>query len=64
MAEASPTLRNIVAHKVGENLEILDPPSMAEWPAAPDRLTIAASGLGIGLFLGGIDFVFRTLGHT
>jgi uncharacterized protein involved in exopolysaccharide biosynthesis len=46
------TLRQIYQRKAGENLEVLDPPSLTEKPDGPDRPAIAAAGLGFGLLLG------------
>jgi hypothetical protein len=44
--------REIVYHKVGLILEVLDPASLPEKPTAPNRLSIAAAGLALGLLLG------------
>jgi uncharacterized protein involved in exopolysaccharide biosynthesis len=49
----------ILQRKAGENLKVLDPPSFAERPVAPNRLAIAAAGLGVGLLLGAITLGFR-----
>jgi LPS O-antigen subunit length determinant protein (WzzB/FepE family) len=45
-------VREIEEHKVGMNLEVLDPASLPEKPIAPNRLLIAAIGLASGLLLG------------
>jgi len=50
--QMSVTLREIYEHKAGENLLVLDPASLPESPVSPNRLAIAAAGLGIGLLLG------------
>ncbi|MFB3827781.1 MAG: GumC family protein [Bryobacteraceae bacterium] len=50
--EASDTALNLEERKAGENLEVLDPPSLPEQPAEPNRLVIAAVGIGIGLVVG------------
>ena len=44
--------REIIDHKVGLNLEVLDPASLPEKPAGPNRLLIAVAGLALGLLLG------------
>jgi uncharacterized protein involved in exopolysaccharide biosynthesis len=62
VANASPTLQHIVYHKMDENLEVIEPASLPESPATPDHLTIAASGLGMGLFLGAITLWIRRPG--
>jgi hypothetical protein len=52
-------LNQILERKAGENLEVLDPPSFAERPVGPNRVAIAAAGLGVGLLLGAITLGFR-----
>jgi succinoglycan biosynthesis transport protein ExoP len=50
--ETSETSSNLEERKAGENLETLDPASLPEQAAEPNRLLIAASGIGLGLFFG------------
>ena len=50
--EASETSSNLEERKAGENLETLDPASLPEQAAEPNRLLIAGSGIGLGLFFG------------
>jgi len=49
----------ILQRKAGENLEVIDPPSLPISPESPNRLLIAAAGLGIGLLLGAIALGLR-----
>jgi len=50
--EISETASNLEERKAGENLEVLDPASLPEAPSEPNRLFIAAIGMGLGLFFG------------
>ena len=50
--EMSETASNLEERKAGENLEILDAPSLPEQASEPNRLLIAGVGTGLGLFLG------------
>lgn len=50
--EISETSSNLEERKAGENLETLDPASLPEQAAEPNRLMIAGAGIGLGLFLG------------
>jgi polysaccharide chain length determinant protein (PEP-CTERM system associated) len=50
--EVSETAQNLEERKAGENLEVLDPASLPEQPAEPNRFFIAGLGIGIGLALG------------
>jgi len=50
--EVSETAQNLEERKAGENLEVLDPASLPEQPAEPNRLFIAGIGIGLGLALG------------
>ena len=50
--ELSETSQNLEERKAGENLEVLDPASLPEQPAEPNRLIIAAAGCGLGLVAG------------
>jgi polysaccharide chain length determinant protein (PEP-CTERM system associated) len=50
--EISETAQNLEERKAGENLEVLDPASLPEQPAEPNRLLIAGMGIGGGLVLG------------
>ena len=50
--EASETARNLEEHKAGENLEVLDPASLPEQPAEPNRWAIAGIGTAMGLMVG------------
>ena len=45
-------VRSALEHKLGENLEVLDPPNVPESPNGPNRLTLSAAGLAIGLSAG------------
>jgi polysaccharide chain length determinant protein (PEP-CTERM system associated) len=48
----SETARNLEEHKAGENLEQLDPPSLPEQPAEPNRWAIVGAGTIMGLMCG------------
>jgi polysaccharide chain length determinant protein (PEP-CTERM system associated) len=50
--QISETSQNLEERKAGENLEVLDPASLPEQPAEPNRLAIAGIGAAAGLFLG------------
>jgi uncharacterized protein involved in exopolysaccharide biosynthesis len=50
--EASETAQNLEEHKAGQNLEVLDPASLPEAPAEPNRLAIAGVGIMLGLVAG------------
>jgi hypothetical protein len=50
--EASDTAQNLEEHKAGQNLEVLDPASLPEAPAEPNRLAIAGVGTLLGLVAG------------
>jgi polysaccharide chain length determinant protein (PEP-CTERM system associated) len=50
--ETSETSSNLEERKAGENLETLDPASLPEQAAEPNRLMIAGAGIGLGLFFG------------
>jgi protein tyrosine kinase modulator len=50
--QISETSQNLEERKAGENLEVLDPASLPEQPAEPNRLAIAGIGTAAGLFLG------------
>ncbi len=50
--QISETSQNLEERKAGENLEVLDPASLPEQPAEPNRLAIAGIGTATGLFLG------------
>ncbi|HVN06596.1 MAG TPA: hypothetical protein VMT86_19390 [Bryobacteraceae bacterium] len=50
--EISETASNMEERKAGENLETLDPASLPEEAAEPNRLLIAGAGVGLGLFFG------------
>jgi hypothetical protein len=45
--------------RAGENVEVLDPASLPQTPIYPNRLVIAAVGLGVGLLLGIAMLVLR-----
>jgi protein tyrosine kinase modulator len=48
----SETATNMEERKAGENLEVLDPASLPEVPTEPNRLLIAAIGMGVGFVMG------------
>lgn len=48
----SETAKDLEEHKAGENLEVLDPPSLPEQPVEPNRPAWAAIGTSLGLFIG------------
>jgi polysaccharide chain length determinant protein (PEP-CTERM system associated) len=50
--EASETAQDLEEHKAGQNLEVLDPASLPEAPAEPNRLAIAGVGTMLGLMAG------------
>ncbi|HUI79183.1 MAG TPA: hypothetical protein VLY24_14760 [Bryobacteraceae bacterium] len=50
--QISETSQNLEERKAGENLDVLDPASLPEQPAEPNRLAIAGIGTAAGLFLG------------
>jgi hypothetical protein len=45
-------IQKMEEHKIGENLEVLDPASLPQAPDGPNRLAIAGAGLVAGLLLG------------
>ena len=51
-------LRSIYERKAGENLEVLNPPSLPD-SDRPNRLMVAAAGLSAGLLVGAITLCFR-----
>lgn len=51
-SEISETAQNLEERKAGENLEVLDPASLPEQPAEPNRLLIASIGTGLALIMG------------
>jgi uncharacterized protein involved in exopolysaccharide biosynthesis len=66
-AQASGNAKSIeiVEHKVGENLEVLDPPSDPQEPVSPNRLAIALAGFALGLLLGAVTLWLRqSRSHT
>ena len=54
-----PEFKTMADHKLGENLEVLDPATLPEEPIWPDRLRIALAGLGAGLLLGIVTLWLR-----
>jgi len=62
--EVAQTAQNIEEHKAGANLEVLDPASLPEQPAEPNRLAWAGigtfAGLGIGIMLAAAQEVKNT----
>ena len=50
--EVSETSSDLEERKAGENLETLDPASLPEQASEPNRLLMAAAGMGLGLFFG------------
>ena len=42
----------LLQRKLGENLEVIDPPSLPQAPAKPTRWLIVGAGVGIGFILG------------
>jgi uncharacterized protein involved in exopolysaccharide biosynthesis len=50
--EISETSSTLEERKAGENLETLDAPSLPEQASEPNRLMMAAAGIGLGLFFG------------
>jgi succinoglycan biosynthesis transport protein ExoP len=50
--DASETAQSLEEHKAGENLEVLDPATLPEQPAEPNRLAWAGIGTAGGLCLG------------
>ena len=62
--EQAETAQNIEEHKAGENLEVLDPASLPEQPAEPNRLAWAGigtfAGLGLGIMLAAVQEVKNT----
>jgi hypothetical protein len=59
---AGPDFRLMADHKMGENLEVLDPASLYEAPVWPNRFVIAAAGSAAGLLLGAFTFRRRPPG--
>lgn len=51
-SQVSDTAKNLEDRRIGENLEVLDPAGLPEWPSEPNRLQWAAMGTGLGLMLG------------
>jgi polysaccharide chain length determinant protein (PEP-CTERM system associated) len=62
--EVAQTAQNIEEHKAGANLEVLDPASLPEQPAEPNRLAWAGigtfAGLGLGIMLAAAQEVKNT----
>jgi hypothetical protein len=58
-SQMSDKLNEIHIRKAGENLDVIDPPSLPFSPGSPNSLTIASAGLGIGLLLGAITLGIR-----
>lgn len=62
--EQAETAQNIEEHKAGENLEVLDPASLPEQPAEPNRLAWAGigtfAGVGLGIMLAAAQEVKNT----
>jgi polysaccharide chain length determinant protein (PEP-CTERM system associated) len=62
--EVAETAQNIEEHKAGANLEVLDPASLPEQPAEPNRLAWAGigtfAGLGLGIVLAAAQEVKNT----
>jgi uncharacterized protein involved in exopolysaccharide biosynthesis len=50
--EMSQTTQNLEERGWGETLEVLDPASLPQSPAQPNRYEIAAAGIGLGLMVG------------
>jgi uncharacterized protein involved in exopolysaccharide biosynthesis len=57
-------VRTALEHKLGANLEVLDPASLPETPNGPNRLIYAAAGLAFGLLAGALTMRFRHRGPT
>jgi succinoglycan biosynthesis transport protein ExoP len=60
----SETSQNLEERKAGENLEVLDPASLPEQPAEPNRLAIAGIGISSGLILGIILAAAKEMKNT
>ena len=52
-------VRKALEHKLGQNLEVLDPANVPEIPSGPGRLSFAASGLAFGLLAGALTLRLR-----
>jgi polysaccharide chain length determinant protein (PEP-CTERM system associated) len=50
--EMSQTTKNLEEHEWGETLDPLDPATLPQTPAEPNRYEIAAAGIGLGLMVG------------
>ncbi len=50
--EVSQQTKDLEEHEFGENLEVLDPATLPQTPAEPNRYEIAAAGIGLGLMVG------------
>lgn len=50
--ELSEQSKDLLERKAGEQLDVLDPPSLPTTPAKPDRWLIVGAGLGISFILG------------
>jgi uncharacterized protein involved in exopolysaccharide biosynthesis len=55
----SDTQYQIEVHKAGQNVEIVDPPSLPEEPVAPNRAAIAGAGLALGILAGTVALLRR-----
>jgi uncharacterized protein involved in exopolysaccharide biosynthesis len=59
MKTAGPELRFMADHKIGDNLEVLDPASLPQSPVWPNRFVISVAGLGGGLLIGVVALYLR-----
>jgi uncharacterized protein involved in exopolysaccharide biosynthesis len=50
-------LVKIQEYRAGENLEVLDPASLPQRPAAPNRMVVTALGVAFGLVLGALSLM-------
>ncbi len=55
--KADDPLRKIVEHKAGANLEVLDPASLPQSPAAPNRAVVTALGTVVGMMFGALSLM-------
>jgi uncharacterized protein involved in exopolysaccharide biosynthesis len=52
-------IRDMADHRIGENLELMEPASLPEAPDGPGGLAIVVIGLCAGMLIGALALVVR-----